>query len=82
MFGRKLLAFTLGAGLLLGSAAPAMADHRGNGCVHRIRQAEINLDKAVRRHGARSRQAHERRRQLERARASCGGRYDGFHGRW
>jgi hypothetical protein len=81
MFTRKLLAIALGAGMLLGTAAPVMAESR-NHCEHRIREAQINLDKAIRRHGVRSRQANERRRQLERARASCGGRYDGFHGRW
>ena len=71
MLGKKLLAITLGAGLLLGSAAPVMAAPRN--CAHRIRKAELNLDKAIRRHGVRSRQAQERRRQLDHARASCGG---------
>ena len=77
---RKLLVIALGAGLLLGTAAPTFAADRN--CAHRIHQAEINLDKAVHRHGAHSRQAAERRRELEHARASCGGRYNGFNGRW
>jgi hypothetical protein len=42
-----------------------------NHCEKRIRKAEMNLQQAVRRHGARSRQAENRRRQLEQARASC-----------
>jgi hypothetical protein len=81
MVTRKLLAIALGAGMLVATAAPAMASSRNN-CAHRIQQARINLDKAVRRHGVRSRQANERRRELEHARNSCGGRNDGFHGRW
>jgi hypothetical protein len=71
MVGKKLLAIALGAGLLLGSAAPVMAAPRN--CANRIRKAEVNLDKAIRRHGVRSRQAQERRYQLDRARANCGG---------
>jgi hypothetical protein len=42
-----------------------------NNCEKRVRKAEMNLQQAVRRHGARSRQAENRRRQLEQARATC-----------
>ena len=80
--GRKLLALAFGAMLLAGSASPALAESR-RGCERRIHNAEVNLHKAIHRHGEHSRQAQERRRELERARASCGAyRYDGFHGRW
>jgi hypothetical protein len=82
MVGRRFLAMLLGALMLLGTAAPAVAA-RHDGCARRIQLAERNLDQAIRRHGARSRQAQNRRRQLERARASCGAyRNNAFHGRW
>lgn len=82
MAGSKLLAMTLGTLMLLGTAAPAMAA-RHDGCARRIQRAELNLDRAIRRHGVRSRQAQNRRRELERARASCGAyRHNGFHERW
>jgi hypothetical protein len=72
MLRNKLLAIGLGAAVMLGSAVPSMAAPRRNGCARRIHQAEMNLNRAIQRHGARSRQAAERRRQLERARANCG----------
>ena len=72
MFGKKLLAISLGAAMMLSAAAPAMAAQRHNGCARRIQQAEMNLQRAIQRHGSHSRQAQERRRQLERARSGCG----------
>lgn len=80
--GKKLLALAFGAMLLAGSASPAFAESRGD-CERRIHNAEVNLQKAIRRHGGRSRQAEQRRRDLERERARCGEhRYNGFHGGW
>lgn len=80
--GRKLLALACGAMLLAGSASPAIAESRRD-CERRVPNAEVNLQKAIRRHGERSRQAEQRRRDLERERARCGGnRYNGFHGGW
>ncbi len=56
----------------LGSALPASAfDHRDRKCEQRIRRAEENLRRAERRHGGHSRQARERRRELEDARSRC-----------
>lgn len=70
------MAVLLGASLLLGGSvivqgqAPPDRHYR---CERRIRQAEINLQRAIERHGERSRQAEKRRRQLEEIRARCRG---------
>jgi len=63
--GQMLLSAMLGTVLVAG-AAPARAD-----CRRDIEKAQINLDKAVRKHGEHSRQAEERRHQLEAIRARC-----------
>ncbi len=54
--------------LLIGSAQPIQAYDR---CEVRIRTAERNLERAIRRHGIHSIQAERRRDQLERVRARC-----------
>ncbi len=59
---------------LMGSAPPAQAlnDHdRDRKCEQRIHRAEDNLRHAERRHGEHSRQAEQKRRQLEEAREHC-----------
>lgn len=68
---RKFMAVLIGAFLLLGSAAPVLARDRDDRCEHRIRKAELNLQKAIRKHGDHSRQAEARRRELEQARERC-----------
>jgi hypothetical protein len=68
---RGILAAVLAAFFLLGSGVPAQAMDRHGKCEHRIRQAEANLDKAIRKHGERSRQAEHRRRELYEARERC-----------
>jgi hypothetical protein len=68
---RLFTAGTLGLSLLMGSALPAFARDRDDNCRARIQKAERNLVKAERKHGARSRQAEQRREQLGRARANC-----------
>ena len=68
---KRLLGAALLAGMLL--AVPSLeAQPRRNRCEQRIRQAEYNLQKAIRRHGPRSRQAAHRRRELDVARERCG----------
>ena len=62
-----LLATLLGASLLGTNASAQMY----GGCGEHVRRAEIRLQQAINRHGMHSRQARERRRELERARASC-----------
>lgn len=73
MFG-KTVGFGLLAVLLVGGAAiPARAD-RDDGherCQRAVHKAEQNLEKAVRRHGEHSRQAENRRHQLEETRERC-----------
>ena len=61
--------------LLIASLAPLQAVAAPH-CRQRIERAEDNLRRAIRKHGERSRQAEQRRRELENARARChGGRY-------
>ena len=59
----------------LGWVAPAQALDRDHGndrkCEQQIRNAENKLRDAERRHGEHSRQAQNRRRDLENARARC-----------
>jgi hypothetical protein len=66
---RMLLSAMLGTALLAG-AVPALAD-----CRHDIERAQINLDKAVRKHGEHSRQAEQRRHELEAVRERCHDRH-------
>ena len=76
---RRLLVTTLVTTFLLATGAFGQdrdRDHdrrRDAKCEHRIRKAEQNLDNAVRRHGEHSRQAEQKRRNLEQVRASCRG---------
>jgi hypothetical protein len=70
MIGKGLLCAMLGASLLAGVATPAHAD-RDDRCRRDVRKAEENLERAVRKHGERSRQAEQRRRQLEEVRERC-----------
>ncbi len=68
------------AGVIAGTLAMAPSMNaqvrRNNRCAQHIRQAEANLQKAIRRHGEHSKQANQRRRQLEKVRERCGGRLD------
>jgi hypothetical protein len=68
----------MAAGLLAGMlvAVPsvrAQGRRNNNRCAQRVRQAENHLQQAIRKHGPRSKQAREKRRQLENARERCGG---------
>lgn len=72
MSSKKLFtAGALGFSLLIGTAMPAFARDRDDHCRAKVEKAERNLRNAERKHGARSRQAEQRREQLERARANC-----------
>jgi hypothetical protein len=59
----------------LGGAVPTQAldrDHDNERkCEQRIHNAESKLQQAIRKHGERSRQAENRRRELEQARERC-----------
>ena len=72
MFGKGLLFGALAFSLLGGMAIPAHADRDDHGrCERDVRNAERNLDNAVRKHGEHSRQAEKRRHQLEELRERC-----------
>jgi len=70
IFGKTMLCGMLGASLLAGVPIPACAE-RNDKCRRDIQKAEYNLEKAVHKHGERSRQAEQRRRQLEEVRDRC-----------
>ena len=57
-------------GCLFGGVVPLHADHRSD-CEKHIQKAENNLYKEIRKHGEYSRQAENRRRELEQARYGC-----------
>ncbi|MBV8207428.1 MAG: hypothetical protein JO041_11600 [Acidobacteria bacterium] len=65
---RLLAAAIVGATLLGGMATPAHAERH---CERQVRKAETNYQRAVRRHGQRSRQAEQAHRRLEEARRGC-----------
>ncbi len=76
MFRKTGIAVLLGASLVIGGAIPTQAQvppDRRYRCERRIRRAEANLDRAIARHGANSRQAERRRRELAEVRAHCQG---------
>ena len=56
---------------LFGGVVSLQADHRSD-CEKHIQKAEDNLYKEIRKHGEYSRQAQDRRRELEQARYGCG----------
>jgi hypothetical protein len=70
---KRVLTGALFAGMLVAVPSAEAQRPNRNRCQQRIRQAEYNLQKAIQRHGPRSRQAAQRRRQLEMARERCGG---------
>ena len=70
VIGSTILGAVLSASLLLGAAIPASADQDDH-CRHDVQRAERNLDKAVRKYGEQSRQAEDRRHQLEEVRERC-----------
>ena len=55
---------------LFGGVVSLQADHRSD-CEKHIQKAEDNLYKEIRKHGEYSRQAENRRRELEQARYGC-----------
>lgn len=69
---RVILAAAMVGSLLLWSPARIQARDRDDRCERRVHKAEENLRRAERRHGEHSRQAEDRRHQLEEAREKCG----------
>jgi hypothetical protein len=74
-----LISLLLGS-CLLGSVATSRADQWSD-CEKRIHKAEENLHNEIRKHGEHSRQADNRRRELEQARYGCRG-YETDHHRY
>ena len=66
LLSKTMLCAMLGASLVAGMTTPARAD-RDDRCHRKGEKAERNLDKAVRKHGERSRQVEKRRHELEEA---------------
>lgn len=69
-FEKAAIAAVAAALLFFVTAPPAHADAREK-CQHAIEKAEANLDKAIRDHGDHSRQADDRRRDLNAEREHC-----------
>jgi hypothetical protein len=85
-FGNTAVATLVVGALLLFTAAPrAHADDRSK-CQHAVEKAEARLDKAIHDNGEHSRQAEDRRRDLNAERERCWGQYhqwwNGKEHRW
>lgn len=74
-----VMAAILVAFFLFGGALPTRALDRDDKCERRIHRAEENLERAIRRHGEHSRQAEQRRHQLEEVRERCHRDHDHDH---
>lgn len=84
--GSLFLTAALTAAMMCSLATPlAQADDRSK-CQHNIEKAEARLDNAIRRHGARSHEAEDRRRDLNNEREHCWSAhhawYDAHEHRW
>jgi F0F1-type ATP synthase epsilon subunit len=74
-----ILTVALIGSLLLGCAVRVQAIDRDDKCEKSIHKAEDNLRDAERKHGDHSRQAQQRRRQLDEAREKCHHGHDRDH---
>lgn len=70
VLGKGILSAVIGMALLTGLPTAVHAEHQDR-CHRDIEKAEHNLAKEARKHGEHSRQAEERRRQLEAIHARC-----------
>jgi hypothetical protein len=78
-FGKTAAATVMGAALMFFVAAPRVhADDRSK-CQHAVEKAEANLDRAVAHNGERSREAEDRRRDLNAERQRC---WEAHHQWW
>jgi hypothetical protein len=69
---KRFFATALLAGSLVIGSVPALARDHHDKCEEKVRKAEQKLQNAQRKHGEHSRQAEQKRQELERARAHCG----------
>ncbi len=67
-----LAAAVLVAILIAAPSAEAQRHRKYNNCSQRVGQAELNLQRAIQRHGNHSKQAEQRRRQLRNIEQRCG----------
>ena len=85
-FWKTAAAAVAAVALLLFAAAPRVQADERDKCRHAIEKAEANLDKAIRDHGEHSRQAEDRRRDLNAERERCWNKYrqwwNGKEHRW
>jgi len=70
MTSRKASALVLAAIMTISGAGVLQAT--AENCSERVHKAEHNLQEAVRKHGEHSRQAEQKRHELDEARAHCG----------
>ncbi len=80
-FGNTAIAIVMSAALMFFVASPQARgndDDRGK-CQHAVEQAEAKLDRAIQDHGDHSRQADDRRRDLNAERQRC---WDHYHQWW
>ncbi len=70
---RRIGAILLAGTFMIGSVGVLQARDRDDKCQQRVQKAERNLERDVQKHGEHSRQAEKRRRELDEARAKCGG---------
>jgi hypothetical protein len=76
---RTAVAAVFAAGLTFGLATPkAVADDRAH-CQREIEKAESRVDHAIARNGEHSREADDRRRELNAERQRC---WEKYHGWW
>jgi hypothetical protein len=69
--GNKAAAALMTVALMLFAAAPALHADQRSDCQHAIEKAEARLDKAVQKSGDHSREAEDRRRDLNAERERC-----------
>ncbi|HEY4843097.1 MAG TPA: hypothetical protein VIH78_14090 [Terriglobales bacterium] len=85
-FGKTAVATLVAGALLLFLAAPLVHADERDKCRHAIEKAEARLDKAIRDKGEHSREADDRRRDLNAERERCWSAYhtwwNGKDGRW
>lgn len=70
---------TMALGTAIVAAPPAYADSPNRQCQREIERREAKLDQAIRKHGERSHQADQRRRDLNAERERC---WNTYHGWW
>ena len=75
----------MGAMFLFAGVPQAKADDDHRECRERVERDQAKLDRAIQRHGERSRQAEHARHELNEQRERCWNRYHGYWGadaRW